>query len=180
MENFNFFYKKGIELADLEMYDDALSCFEKAIELTSNQNDLSDVWTEKGYIMEKIKNFDMAINYQEKAIEFNPNNNDAWYMKGVAFGKICKSDEDPIHFKAVECYEKALSIKPNDTQALDNLAIELDYLKDYERALECLDKSITIDSNQYFPWFEKSRILKKIGHSEEAEKCLQTAKKKGF
>ena len=176
VNDFNFFYQKGIESCDLEMYDVALSNYDKAIELTSNQNDLSDVWTEKGLVMEKIKDYDMAIICQDKAIGYNPNNEDAWYMKGVSFGKMAKSVDDPLHNDAKECYEKVLSLKPNDIQALDNLGVTLYRLKDYEGAIKCFDKSISIEPNQSFPWIEKARVLKELGSDEEAEQCFAKAK----
>ena len=89
VDDFNFFYQKGRDAFDLGEYDVALFNYDKAIELTSNQNNLSDAWTEKGLVMEKKKDFDMAIFCHDKSIEYNPNNEDAWYMKGVAIGKKC-------------------------------------------------------------------------------------------
>jgi len=179
-DDFNFFYQKGIAAFDLGEYDVALFNYDKAIELTSNQNNLSDAWTEKGFVMEKKKDFDMAIFCHDKAIEYNPNNEDAWYMKGVAIGKKCKSRDDPLRNDAIECYEKALSLKPNDTQVLDNLGLELRCLKDYGGALKCFDKSISIDPNQHVPWAAKSEVFKELGRDEEAEQCLAKAKALGY
>ena len=179
-DDFNFFYQKGIAAFDLGEYDVALFNYDKAIELTSNQNNLSDAWTEKGFVMEKKKDFDMAIFCHDKAIEYNPNNEDAWYMKGVAIGKKCKSRDDPLRNDAIECYEKVLSLKPNDMQALDNLGLELRCLKDYDGALKCFDKSISLDPNQHVPWAAKSEVFKELGRGEEAEQSLAKAKALGY
>ena len=60
-DNFEYWYKQGIGFSDLEKYGEALTCFEKAIELSSNNNDLSDAWNETGFVKEALKDFDSAI-----------------------------------------------------------------------------------------------------------------------
>ena len=181
--NFEYLEKQGIEFSDLEKYEDALTCFEKAIELSSNNNDLSDAWTEKGFVKEKLKDFDSAIFCQTKAIEFNPKNADAWYMKGVSFGKQKKYVDEII------CYQKALDINPNDLQFLDNMGTSLYNLGDFKNAITYFDRSISIDPNQCHPWQMKVIALKELAImaapvaaatlSDEAERCNDMAKKLG-
>ena len=125
-DNFEYWEKQGIEFSDLEKYEDALACFEKAIESSPNNLCKSNVWTEKGLVKEKLKEFDSAIFCQSKAIEFNPKNADAWYMKGVSFGDQKKYADEII------CYQKALDINPNDLQFLDNMGTTLCNLGDFK------------------------------------------------
>ena len=172
-DNFEYWYKQGIGFSDLKKYGEALTCFEKAIELSSNNNELSDAWTEKGFVKEALKDFDSAIFSQTKAIEFNPKNADAWYMKGVSFGKQKK------YFDAEVCYKKALDINPNDNQSLDNLGILRFNLGDYNGAITYYNQSISVDPNQCLPWQMKAMALKELGLSDEAEYCNHMAKKLG-
>ena len=172
-DNFEYWEKQVMEFCDLEKYEDALDCFEKAIELSPNNLCKSNAWTEKGLVKEALKDFDSAIFCQTKAIEFNPKNADAWYMKGVSFGKQKK------YFDAEVCYKKALDINPNDNQSLDNLGNVRFDLEDYNGAITYYNQSISVDPKQCTPWENKAKALKKLGLSDEAEDCYHMAKKLG-
>ena len=56
-DNFEYWYKQGIGFSDLKKYGEALTCFEKAIELSSNNNELSDAWYMKGVSFGKQKKY---------------------------------------------------------------------------------------------------------------------------
>ncbi len=45
----------------------------------------------------------------------------------------------------------------------------------YEKALKAYDSALRIDPGDADVWFDKGLTLKKMGRSEEAERCIGTA-----
>jgi tetratricopeptide (TPR) repeat protein len=60
---------KGFSLHYLEKYEEALACFDKAIELNPGY---AEAWVNKGVTLCSFGRFDEAIACCDKAIKFNP------------------------------------------------------------------------------------------------------------
>lgn len=69
---------------------------------------------------------------------------------------------------AIEAYRLGLSISPGSTVLLNNKGRLLLEKKDYGEALECIEKSLTIDSSQQFPLLMRALINEKEGNFNEA------------
>jgi len=54
---------------------------------------------------------------------------------------------------ALKPYNKALTVNPNDTTALNNKGVELTSQKKYERAMECFDKVLELDPEDVAAWY---------------------------
>jgi tetratricopeptide (TPR) repeat protein len=91
--------KKGYALSYLKRYDEAIECFDKAIEIDPNY---ADAWLGK---------HNEAIHYYDKAIEISPKYKSAWHGKAFALVNLGKHDE------AIECFDKLISINPADDLA---------------------------------------------------------------
>ena len=63
----------------------------------------------------------------------------AWYNKGVAIGKLNKSDE------AIIAYDKAIEINPQNSDAWYDKAVTLDKLSKSDEAIKAYDKAIEIN-----------------------------------
>ncbi len=63
--------------------------------------------------------------------------------------------------KAMQCYEKALQQRPNDTVALVNTAIVLHHLKQHNKGLRYIDKAISIEKNNPDFLLYKAQLLHK-------------------
>ena len=94
---------KGRDLDNNSHYDDAISCYEKAIALEP-QNEVA--WFNKGLALYKQGKYDEAIQSYDKAIEIDPQDTDAWINKGLALYYQGKYDE------AIQSYDKAIEIDP--------------------------------------------------------------------
>jgi tetratricopeptide (TPR) repeat protein len=72
----------------------------------------------------------------------NVKENDAydWIDKGVAFSKLGK------HSEAIECFDKALKLKPDYTDVWNIKGLTLHNLKKHSKAIECYNKAIELDS----------------------------------
>ena len=81
--------------------------------------------------------------------DFLDNKDSAWFDKGKSYHDQKRYEE------ALECYDKALKIKPDDARIWNNKGVDLVELKRYEEALECYDKALKIKPDDSEIWNNK-------------------------
>jgi len=94
---------KGIEFYDQGKFDEALKCFEKAIEIDPHN---AGTWRNKGHVLVGLEKYDEAAEAFDEAIKLNPENANIWYDKALALETQGKRDE------AILAYGKALELNP--------------------------------------------------------------------
>ena len=77
--------------------------------------------------------------------------------------------------QAIQYYDKALAIDPNDTYALSSKGYALDGLGKYEEAIEYYDKGLAIDPNDANALNGKGYALGNLGNYTEAVEYLDKA-----
>ncbi|PGA76452.1 tetratricopeptide repeat protein [Bacillus pseudomycoides] len=83
----------------------------------------------------------------------------AYRNKGIALDSLEKFD------LAIECYDKALEIDPNDYKSLLNRGVALDQLGDFEEAIKHYDQIISVlaplieDVDEEIPMFDKKYLI---------------------
>jgi tetratricopeptide (TPR) repeat protein len=188
--------RKGISLGRSRRYQEAIACFDKAIEINPNY---AKVWCEKGICLGYLAKYDEAIECFDKALEIDPNELKPWFSKGVSLGILGKNEEAIPCFdkaieinpnyamawsekglslrylgrnqEAIECYNRALEINPNYAKVWSDKGAILADLAKYEEAIECYDKSIEFNPNEAMPWRNKAQSLGHLGKYEEAIEC---------
>ncbi len=200
-------YKKGLVLGSLGRYDQAIECFDKALEIDAND---SRIWNGKGYIFGNLGRYQEAIECFDKALEIDTNNNSLAILKnkGTAlhylgrydqaiecFDKVLKIDSTDgdtwsgigISFdylgrydQAIECFDKAISTNPKSDDAWYNKGVALDYLRKYEEAITCYDKAIDMNPDNGIAWHGKSLCLGGLGDHKEADSCMDKARRLGL
>lgn len=92
---------RGITLYNQGKYDEAIKCYDKAIELNPQA---AEVWYNKGTVFSKnLSRYGEAIQCFDKAIELNPQYIDAWYNRGQALKALGRTTEaDAAFAKAKE------------------------------------------------------------------------------
>lgn len=145
--NYEAFCNKGIALANLEKYGEAIAAHESAISI---KHDFVNSWNVIGQvIVDYYKDYHRAIPYLDKAIDLSGGRDTcAWINKGNALSGIGKFDGASL------CWDTAYDIDPqNNVHAMLNKFIMLYYSQNnYEEALsllEMLKKEISIDSPYY-------------------------------
>lgn len=109
--NFETLYQKGIVLYILKKDIDAIECFNKAWEIKYSEYLKSK---EQILILKKHKEFEKAIKHSTKLDQMKSFPYKFWHYKGLALANLAKYQE------AIECYDEALSIKPDDPHVLSD------------------------------------------------------------
>jgi tetratricopeptide (TPR) repeat protein len=126
-----FWNNKGTMLAELQHYETAIYCFEKALEIDSQ---FVDAWYNKGFVFSKLNNFDEAVRCYDKALAIDSQHTRAWLNKGTAFYRL-KSYED-----AIRCFDRTIALDPSYVEAWYNKGVVLKRLGLVEEAQKCFEK----------------------------------------
>jgi tetratricopeptide (TPR) repeat protein len=78
--------------------------------------------------------------------------------------------------KALEPYDKALELNPNDIMSLNNKGVELSRQKRYRDAIECFDKIVEMDSEDATALNNKKVLEKIIKHRTLSDYLENTPK----
>ncbi|MEQ8226400.1 MAG: tetratricopeptide repeat protein, partial [Candidatus Eremiobacterota bacterium] len=101
--------------------------------------------------------------------DINIDNADHWNNKGMALKKSGEND------KAVNCFDKAIKLKPDNGTYWHNKANTLYNQKKYKEAVNCYDKAIEFKHNEALNWNMKGIAFENSGKNEEAVKCYDKA-----
>ena len=189
---------KGNSLETIGKYEEALDCYNKAIEINPL---FAEAWVAKGFIFgERLSRPQDAMNCYEKAVELKPDSASYWNFKGMGYCGLSK------HQEAIECYDRALEIDPHYVHALYNKGIQFIYTKDeiayydkaieidplfgmawgrkgaclflfhkYAEAIECFDHALKIDPTDVYAWRVMGSALEELKKYDEAAYCYTQA-----
>ena len=186
----DIWYEKGLSYSNLEDYEQAKECFDKAIEIDPN---FADAWHNKGISLGNLEEYQEAIKCFDMVIDKYPNDADAWRNKGFVLSKL-RGDIDK---EVIECFDKAIEIKPYfayawnskgyaflkfkekngssgeyDTKGILDKAIEGEK---YEQAIQCFNEAIKTDPNFVHAWYNKGYALICQKKYEDALECIDKA-----
>jgi len=152
---------KGDELFCVGKYEEAIKCFDKAIQL---EPDNASPWTAKAATQHRIGKHEEAINSADKAIKLDSSHIEGWNNKG---GILLSLERYP---EAITCFDEGLKIEPDDANLLNSKGGALCYIGKYEEAITCFDKAIQLEP--YEPQFQKNR--KSVEQLVESIKRIQS------
>jgi tetratricopeptide (TPR) repeat protein len=158
--------QKGIDYIELGNYEEAIKCFDQALEIDGNY---VPAWNSKGNALGNLGRHEEAIACYDKAIEIDPKYLDAWINKGNAFSNLGRFGD------ALDFYDKAIAIDPSYADAWNEKGFALFALGKYEEAIQCYDKAIEIDPKWPGPFNNKGFALFALGKYEEAIQCYDKA-----
>jgi len=127
---------RGISHLEKEQIDDAISDFNKAIELNPRN---AAAYISRGIAYYKQGQIDQAISDYDKAIEINPEYAEAYYNRGNAFGKQGQFDQ------AISDYNKAIEINPEYAEAYLGRGLAYDEKSQYDQAIADFNKAIELN-----------------------------------
>ncbi len=150
---------KGNTLVESSMYDDAIRCYDKALEINPCS---MEAWNNKGLALARTGRLAEAVQSYDKALEIDPGDSEVMYNKGISLAQLGKPKE------AIECYDKLLAVNPRDADAWCSKGDVLFESGRREEALEAYNKSIEIDPKDEVTWNNRGMTLVKLNRFTEA------------
>jgi len=87
---------KGVALYNLDRTDEALDCFDKALDINPL---LAEAWNNKGGTLRNFGRSEEVLDCYDKALDINPRYADAWNNKGNALYNLRRPDEAILAFQ---------------------------------------------------------------------------------
>lgn len=126
-------------------------------------------YIELGLLYSALKN-PLAAGYLQTATRIDPNRGEAYYLLGMAY-----QEQENIP-KAIETYEKLLTVSPDFKEAHYNLGyINLVYLNDFEEAINFFTLAISLDPKYIDAYFNRGYSYELLGDYVNARKDYQKA-----
>jgi len=185
---------QGYELAEGGKWKEAISYYRKALKHNpQNAVALSNL----GNAYQALGSLEEALQYQVRALEVDPENALAWANKAVTLSGLGHREKalecynrslqiDPFikttwfsqgslfcmlgrPLEAIKCFEHILEkLDPHMKEAWGAKSEVLKSIGNYERALECLDEFLKIDSEDAQALAEKASVMVTAGQAEGA------------
>ncbi|BBC24087.1 tetratricopeptide repeat protein [Pseudanabaena sp. ABRG5-3] len=153
------FLEVGNLFNSLEQYEEAITDFDKAIELNPNY---VKAWFNRGIAKGNLKRHKEAIADFDKVIELNPNHAKGWVNRGTAKGNLQRYEE------SISDYDKAIQINPNYAEAWSFQGGMKENLQRYEEAIADYDKAIELNPNYAQAWSFRGDAKENLQRYEEA------------
>jgi tetratricopeptide (TPR) repeat protein len=172
--------KQGQELLESENYQEAIDSFDRAIEIDPNN---ADSWSNRGFTLSKLNKYQEAIDSYDRALKIDPDNYNIWHSRGKLLEKmgndrdltmgnyIVKSNNRYLtmgnYKEAVNSYDRALKIDPNNLSGWISRGDLLDKMGKYKEAVNSYDRALEIDPNNLSDWISRGDLLGKIDDYKE-------------
>lgn len=126
------------------------------------------------------KQFDVAIENLEKAKTMDPSQNVIWGNLADAYAGAAKlktgADQQALLEKGIECYKKAIELKPDDAAYHNNYALLLAQSRKSDEAVQELTKAAQLDppgAGKYY--YNGGAVLVNLGQNEAAGAMFKKA-----
>jgi tetratricopeptide (TPR) repeat protein len=157
---------KGISLFELDKFDEAIACYDKALEIDPKN---AAAHGNMGMSLDGLGKYPEAIDCFDRALEIVPNDGGLLSQKGGSLNRLGKYRESII------CYDKAIEFDPKIATSWSFKADALVRLDKFDESIICFDKALEIEPNDGKVWEYKADILFELGKFEEAITCYDKA-----
>lgn len=131
----DYWNEKGNSLYRRGKYEEALKCYEKALEIDSK---FAKAWNNRGYVLAKMGRKEEAVKCYQEALKIDPNYFTALKNLGDSLYDLGRVEE------AMDCYSRALELNPKE--------------EDVKRRIE----EVESQAKSKFPDFPRSLLVKYI------------------
>ena len=177
--NIDAHYCLGISYRMVGEFKLALEHMKRAERLTSNKEDLMDIYNQVGIIYEKMGYLDDALLYYSRSLslarDLGNKSMQASVLNNIGVVYYYKGELD----KALDYYEESLRIQTDEKEkanTYNNIANIYDKKGDYQKAVEYLQKAIEI-GERYGDYHGVSRRKLNLGNTYRKMKDYEKAEK---
>jgi tetratricopeptide (TPR) repeat protein len=192
---------KGRAYGELQRHEDELHCYERGIEIDSNDFDL---WFGKADALDDLGRLEEAVLCYDRALALDKKSYRAWYDRGLVLRKLDRHEEALLSFsyaltidpksasawlakgaelgalgryaEEVACYDSALAIDATDPKLWDNRGQALGSMGQMAEAIACFDRAIKLAPRFAEAWFNKGATLWNSGQARDALGCFEEAR----
>lgn len=173
---------KGNALASLDRYEEALSCYDRALEMDPR---LVEAWHGKGNSLANLGRYEEALSCFDRALEIFPTDARAWYNKGVLLGSLGRYSEAlPLLKRALGIDERALGPDHPDVAAILSSLASVYYKQgNYDEALLLLKRALEIDERALGPNHPDTKLISgnlEIYQAGAVSPLIQILKDEGY
>lgn len=155
----------AMELLKNKRYQNALMCFEKAIEINPDKEILYSI----GAALVGYERYKDALKYFERVVESDPNDARGWEGQGLCLSHLNCGEE------ATSCCKKALEIDPKLKGARNTLSAIYREKGDYESLAFLAEETLQFTPEDIMAHVMLSEALASSNKLVEAESVLQKA-----
>ena len=94
---------------------------------------------------------------------------ESWFNEGYDWYN--KQDYD----KAIECYQKAIELNPDNANAYHGMGVAYEYKQDYDKAIECYQKAIELNPKDAVAYYNMGNAYYNKQDYDKAIECYQKA-----
>ena len=164
----NLYFNLGLAFQSLELYEDALFNYDKAIELKS---DAYQDWNNRGNILCNLDRYEDALKNYKRSIELNSHTPKPYHNRGRLLRDLERHEE------ALVDYAKALDLDSSDALSWHGMGVALEDLERYDEALANYAEALDLNPSESIFWSSRGYLLRNLRRYEEAlsdfDQCLQ-------
>ncbi|MBE9012162.1 tetratricopeptide repeat protein, partial [Pseudanabaenaceae cyanobacterium LEGE 13415] len=165
-QNYWAWHDTGKALETLKRYEEAVEAYDRAVQLKPN---FQLAVESRRRILSQIQQVDSLYDLPPgdledcgETVSEDADEASTWLMRGMAF-------EGQSQFEAaMNAYDRALDLQPNDHLAWFKRATVLQSLQRFEDAIAAYDKMIELQPENYWAWNDRGKALEATEQYEEA------------
>ena len=151
--------KKANTFYELQRYEEALSNYQKALEI---KPEYAKAWNGQAKTLYELNSHEDALSAYDKAIQIQPNYRNSWSGRGFVLSKLRRYSE------AIKSFDKALKLEPESPQIWNARGESLRNLRKYDEAIKSYDKAIEIQPDYDGAWYNKAAVLYSLKRYKDA------------
>ncbi len=129
----------GYGLLQQDAFDEALECFQAALDLDPKEEDMPSIYSYMGVCLKEMGRYRDAIGILLKAEKLDKERTDVYNLMGFCHYKLKE------HEKAIECFRKVLQLNPGSGLDYANIASNYRDMGDREKAIQYYQFALELD-----------------------------------
>jgi len=152
-------YNRGETLLELRRYEDALSAYNRAVEL---QPDYAQAWQGQGDALVGLDQPEAALEAYDQAIQIQREYPEAWKGRGIALAALGRDEE------AIQAFDQVTQLQPEDVDTWERRGMVQMKLHRYSAAIASYDQALELQPNYASAWYQRGWAFHNLQQYEEA------------